>query len=261
MPLPPAAQARATDRLAALDTAAPGLVTAFWVTGSAAAGDWWPAVSDVDTVVALSRAPTPADLAALAPVHTDGGRPYVDGTYVPAAALGDPPSAGQPLPHAVDGRFDTGPCGEATPVTWLELRQRGVPLRGPAPAELVPAPDPAALRAWLLGNLRGYWSDQADAVEKVVPEWPAGQPAHPGWIRWLVLGAPRLHATLATGGVLSKTAAGKYVAGLLPEHADLAGRSVASRAGRDVPFGPPDALAAAALVRAVVAAAETLPTT
>jgi hypothetical protein len=258
MPLDPAAEALAAARLNAVDAAAPGLVEAFWVTGSAASGDWRPAVSDVDTVAATSREPTSDDLAALAAVHVPGDRPHVDATYVPAAALADPPVRGEPLPHVVDGTFGTGPCGEATPVTWLELRQRGVALRGPAPAELVPAPEEALLRDWLLGNLRGYWSAEADAAEKALAGRPDEQPVSTGGITWLVLGPPRLHATLATGEILSKTEAGEYAARLLPAYADLAERCVAARAGLDVPFTTVDGLVAVALARAVVASAETL---
>lgn len=253
MPLPPAARALAADRLAALDAAAPGLVTAFWVTGSATSGDWHAGMSDVDTVGALSREPTPVDLAALASAHSPT-RPYVDATYLPAAALADPPSAGEPLPHVVDGGFATGPCGEATPVTWLELRQRGEALRGPAPAALVAAPDPGVLRDWLLANLRGYWSDEAAAVAAALARRPVDQPANP---QWLVLGPPRLHATLVTGEVLSKTAAGAYAARLVPARAGLIARCVAARAGADVAFTTPDGLAAAALARAVIADALT----
>jgi hypothetical protein len=215
MPLSSAATDAATARLAAVKAALPGLVTGFWLTGSATSGDWWPGVSDVDVVASLARPLTPDELPALAAAAA--GLP-VDGLYLPAADLADPPSAGEPVPHVVNGEFSAGPCGEATPVTWLELRQRGVPLRGPAPAELVPEPNPAAVRDWLLGNLRGYWSAEADEREQILTARPADQPARAEGVCWLVLGAPRLHATLATGEVISKTAAGQYAARRWPDH-------------------------------------------
>jgi hypothetical protein len=62
VPLPTVAAELAADRLAAVDAAAPGLVTAFWITGSAASGDLRPGRSDVDVVAATSRVPTLADL-------------------------------------------------------------------------------------------------------------------------------------------------------------------------------------------------------
>jgi hypothetical protein len=50
MPLPTVAADLAAGHLAAVDAALPGLVTALWITGSAASGDWQEARSDVDPV-------------------------------------------------------------------------------------------------------------------------------------------------------------------------------------------------------------------
>ena len=229
MPLPPAVSALVTERLDAVDAALPGFVTALWVTGSAASGDWRPDRSDVDFVAATDRVPTLADLEA----------------------------AEQPAAHVTNGEFGTGPCGQCTPAAWLELRQDGVAVRGPAPAELVPAPEPAALRSWLLGNLRGYWSDTAGHAERVGTERPATAPVDGYPVVWMVLGAPRLHATLTTGRIVSKTAAGAYAAERFPDHAELAGRCVRWRAGEPEEFTMADGLRAAALIRAVVSTAET----
>lgn len=255
VPLPAAVEALATERLSAVDAALPGLVTALWITGSAVGDDWWPDRSDVDFVAATARPPGPSDLAALAAVHAVGGLPHFDGIYLPAADLAGPPVAGEAVPHVVDGVWSTGPCGEATPVTWLELRERGVAVRGPAPATLVAAPDEAVLRDWLLGNLRGYWAGEADTVATVLAAAPADQPVGAEPVAWLVLGAARLHATLRTGAILSKTATGRYVAEHFPAYAVLAARCAVWRAGAPEAFDTADGLAAAALVREVVASA------
>jgi hypothetical protein len=258
MPLPQAVSALVTDRLSAVDAALPGFVTALWVTGSAASGDWRPDRSDVDFVAATSRVPDLADLEALAALHAGGGEIHYDGLYVPAAGLSAPPSAEETAAHVVNGEFASGPCGYCTPVTWLELRQDGSAVRGPVPGTLVAAPDPAALRRWLLGNLRGYWSGEAAHVERVAADRPAAAPVGGEPVVWMTLGAPRLHATLTTGRVLSKTATGAYVAEHFPAYAELAGRCMAWRAGEDVPFTFADGLAAAGLVRAVVSAADAI---
>lgn len=256
MPLPQAVSALVTDRLSAVDAALPGFVTALWVTGSAASGDWRPGRSDVDFVAATSRVPELADLEALAALHAAVGEIHYDGLYVPAADLGAPPSAEESAAHVVNGEFASGPCGYCTPVTWLELRQDGSAVRGPIPGTLVAAPDPAALRRWLLGNLRGYWSGQAAHTERVAAERPAAAPVGGEPVVWMTLGAPRLHATLAAGRILSKTATGAYVAEHFPAYAGLARRCVAWRAGEDVSFTFADGLDAARLVRAVVSAAD-----
>jgi Nucleotidyltransferase domain len=256
MPLPQQVSALVTERLSAVDAALPGFVTTLWVTGSAASGDWRPDRSDVDFVAATSRVPELADLEALAAVHAVRAETHYDGVYVAAAELAAPPSAEEPAAHVVNGEFGSGPCGLCTPVGWLELRQDGIAVRGPAPASVVAAPDPDALRAWLLGNLRGYWSEEAAHVERVAAGRSAAAPVGGEPVVWMTLGAPRLHATLATGRILSKTATGGYVAAHFPAYAELAGRCVAWRAGRDVPFTFADGLAAAELIRAVVSATE-----
>jgi Domain of unknown function (DUF4111) len=120
----------------------------------------------------------------------------------------------------------------------------------------VPAPDPAVLRGWLLGNLHGYWSDQAAHAERVGAERPAAAPVGGEPVTWMTLGAARLLATLETGRILSKTATGAYVAERFPAYRDLAERCVAWRAGEDVAFTMADGARAAALIRAVVSAAE-----
>lgn len=256
MPLPQAVSALVTDRLSAVDAALPGFVTTLWVTGSAASGDWRPGRSDVDFVAATSRVPELADLEVLAALHAAGGGTHYDGLYVAEADLAAPPAAEEPAAHVVNGEFGTGRCGYCTPPAWLELRRDGIPVRGPAPATMVAAPEPAALRAWLLGNLRGYWSGEAAHVERVAAGRPAGAAIGGEPVVWMTLGAPRLHATLTTGEILSKTATGAYAAEHFPAYAELAGRCVAWRAGEDVPFTFADGLAAAALVRTVVSAAE-----
>ena len=259
MPLPQEVSALVADRLSAVDAALPGFVTALWVTGSAASGDWRPGRSDVDFVAATARLPDLADLEALAALHAGGGETHYDGLYVADSALPAPPSAEETAAHVVNGEFASGPCGYCTPATWLELRQDGVAVRGPAPSSLVPAPDPAALRVWTMRNLRGYWATEAAHAERVTTGQPARTPIGGEPVVWLTLGAARLHATLATGRILSKTATGAYVAEHFPAYQDLAGRCVSWRAGADEDFTFADGAAAAALVRAVVASAEKSP--
>ncbi len=75
MPLPPAVSALVTERLDAVDAALPGFVTALWVTGSAASGDWRPDRSDVDSWPPPTACPTLADLEALAALHACPGEP------------------------------------------------------------------------------------------------------------------------------------------------------------------------------------------
>jgi hypothetical protein len=73
------------------------------------------------------------------------------------------------------------------------------------------------------------------------------------------LGPGRLHHTVATGGIISKTASADYTARLFPEFAGLLARAKAWRHGDDsVTFTRTDALATLDLVEAVAADAARL---
>jgi hypothetical protein len=58
---------------------------------------------------------------------------------------------------------------------------------------------------------------------------------------WRVLGIPRLHALLATGNIISKTAAGEHAIAVFPAYADLCARAVKHRSGDSVTFTAADA--------------------
>ena len=141
MPLPPAVSALVTERLDTVDAALPGFVTALWVTGSAASGDWRPDRSDVDFVAATNRVPTLADVEALAALHASPGEPLYDGLYVAEADPAAPPSAEQPAAHVVPRR------------RVEEQRRVRAPVRADRLGEQVaveadhPHPDAAAVRS------------------------------------------------------------------------------------------------------------------
>jgi hypothetical protein len=94
------------------------------------------------------------------------------------------------------------------PVSWQILAHHGVAVRGPAPDRLPIHLDDAQLRSWTLGNLTGYWRGWAARAQRQ----PVGiQRALPRrFAAGGVLGAPRLHYTLATGAIASKQAAAHY---------------------------------------------------
>jgi hypothetical protein len=100
-------------------------------------------------------------------------------------------------------------------VAWKVLAERGIAVRGPEPASLPLDPQPELLRSWNLGNLESYWRPWAAAVERSprVQFWLRPRL----WTAWGVLGAPRLHHTIATGEVISKEAAGEYALDVFPQ--------------------------------------------
>jgi hypothetical protein len=161
--------------------------------------------------------------------------------------------SGEEAPHALGGVFrESESCPALNPVTWIELRDHGVAIRGPAPAEVVPPPDPGVVRAWLLENLQTYWLGIAVLREATVAGSDDREPFETGPVLWGTLGPPRLHHTLACGSIVSKTEVGRYVRAAFPAWADLADRCVRARSGERVAFTVRDARASAALIRHVI---------
>jgi Domain of unknown function (DUF4111)/Nucleotidyltransferase domain len=240
----------AQEHLLLLDEHVPGLVTALLIAGSIALGDYRPGVSDIDFVAVMESEPTPNQLVALPKVHEHlPAAPSYDGIYLTRKQLATTPATGDTAPQILAGEFRAAkPGGQLHPVTWLELAS-AIPVHGERP--VVPL-DEDELRRWLCDNLTGYWAGCAASARRMLTGQTREAPVPSQLITWCVLGPGRLHYTLATGKVTSKTAAGKYTAEHFPAWRDLCERAVRARAGTEIQFTAADGMAAADLVDAVV---------
>jgi Domain of unknown function (DUF4111) len=214
----------AEDLLARLDRALPGRVEGFYVVGSVCTGAFRAGRSDVDFVAIADRDLSSAELGRLRALHI--GRwtsalvrdtmlrrrwPLVcNGSYLRRGELSKSPREVTTLAAHVSGRFRIAPRQgfDVNPVTWHTLARHGIPLRGPDPGRLRVHVDDAELRAWTVGNLNSYWRRWVRGARRS----PLGG-ARVGPRRLAasgVLGAPRLHYTIATGEIASKEAAAVY---------------------------------------------------
>jgi hypothetical protein len=243
-----------TTHLQQLDSVAPGLIEMLYLTGSVTLGDYRPGASDVDFVAVTSRPLSADDLAAVSKVHKGMPvTPHYDGVYLDLDIFATAPTDTPVVPHVVDGEFHTErPCGELNPVLWLMLTRYGIPVRGPSPTDLRVHVDSRQLRRWNLDNLKSYWQPHAGQIRQAVTGRADTDPVSATAMMWAVLGPARLHYTLATGEVTSKTGAGHYVAQQFPAWAKLAVRAVTCREGGPASFVTTDALAAAAMIEVVV---------
>jgi uncharacterized membrane protein len=107
------------------------------------------------------------------------------------------------------GQLGVGDEGRS-PVEWTTLARHGVTVRGPKPAEIGVHADPEELREWVRGNANTYWRQQFMA-------YPDDLLVDAG-LAWGVLGISRLHYSLVTGDVTSKTGAGHHAIEAFPEH-------------------------------------------
>ena len=194
--------------LTLVDDRLPGAVDGLYLVGSLALDDYRAGQSDID-FVAVTR--DPLDDAAcdqLQLVHTELRPPLnFDGIYVTRDELAADPAAAR-APSAHEGRVSRSGGFEANPAVWRLLAQRGIPVRGPELGRLDVWSDPEAVRRWSLDNLNGYWAGLAARWRAAVP--PRELVVHHYGLPWLVLGVARVHHTIVTGDITSKSGAGHW---------------------------------------------------
>lgn len=195
------------------DAEAPTLVEGLYLTGSVALGDFRPHVSDVDFVVVTARRPTDADQNALRRVHSRvralHPRPQFNGIHVTWEDLTCDPLSCARVPAVLSGRFRSRSNVDVNPVTWRILADRGVTLRGPVPVELDIWDGLEELRAWSWRSLDEQWARwRAKAGRFISPRGLAALGSLAP--SWSVLNVSRLHFTLQTGEITSKSGAGFY---------------------------------------------------
>lgn len=220
MAVHPRAQTLAQTFLANADQEAPGLVEGLYLTGSVALGDFRPHASDVDFVIVTARRPTAADRDLLRRIHARTRsaipRPEFNGIHVTWEDLVRDPMSCGPVASVIGGRFRNRAGADVNPVTWHVLAERGVTVRGPLPVELDVWDEPDGLRAWSLGSLDEHWRRwRAKAGRLVTPRGLAVLGSFAP--SWSVLSVSRLHFTLNTGEITSKSGAGMYALHAFPE--------------------------------------------
>lgn len=202
------------------DDVAPGLVEGLYVVGSFALGDWVAGCSDIDVVVVTAEPATDEDAGSLRAVHAllaeQQPTPAIDGPYVAWGDLVVEPATGLHRPWVLGNEFHhDGDCFEINPITWWQLANVAIPVRGPDPERLGVPTDVDARVRFVVDNLRTYWTDVADDVEQTCHEHPDRQ-FDAASLVWCALGPLRLHRTAFHGDVISKTTAGAYGLAELP---------------------------------------------
>lgn len=204
-----------------LDRSAPGLIVGAHLFGSIALGDERPGQSDVDLVmVRAAGIGNAATMAALGPALADlrraHPRPLLDGIVLDAADLSTGPdeiTGDRPVIVETMARLDDGGSAR-NPVTWATLRQCGIAYRGDLDRRRL-WHDPARLDAWTRENLASYWRPWLARIDRLTAR-PVLAAQIEEATEWGVLGVTRLHATLATGEIVSKRGAGDYALAAFP---------------------------------------------
>lgn len=203
-----------------VDEELPGLVEGLYLTGSVALGDFRPHTSDINFVVVTTERLTPAQHSAVRRVHarlrSSFSRPHFNGIYVTWDDLATDPQQCGPVASVLGGRFRFRASAEVNPVTWRVLAGHGVAIRGPLPDDVDIWDEPSMLRTWSLGSLEEHWRRwRAKAGHLITPRGLAVLGSLVP--SWSVLSVTRLHFTLRTGEVTSKSGAGFYALHAFPE--------------------------------------------
>lgn len=187
-------------------------VAALHLVGSAALGDFQPGQSDLDFVAVLHEPLTDPEFHALGIVHrlygSDPTLPMLDGIWITAGELNAGPDRSPDGPSTRDGQLIGTAAGARNPVTWAMLRDGARTVFGTLDRETL-WHDPARLAAWMRENVEDYW---APWLARSSSLWTPAGIAMLGRKApvWGVLGISRLHYTLSTGRIASKSAAGDY---------------------------------------------------
>lgn len=193
--------------------------TGLYLYGSLSSGDFDPASSDIDFVVATARelpAPLVEKLAAMHERIAQSGLPWsrrLEGWYIPLAALRrfDPAQARHPT-IGLDWDFGYGRYRADWMIQLHIIRERGVVVWGSPPASLIDPITPDQLRAAAVENALGFWAAHVakqgsdDAVPGPELEWLRGRE----YQAFAILTMCRILYTLESGQVASKLVAAAW---------------------------------------------------
>lgn len=230
----PAEVVTVTDEfLSHLGSTRPGLIHGLYLHGSLCWGEFFHD-SDVDFVAVLSRAPDDDDLAALAAAHARvrevAPQRRYEGFYCQVGDLARPAYVLGPVPTHAEGTFDAAGRVGVNPVTWHELAERGIVVRGQRPTIHT---DLEALLAFTWENLASYWQPLLQRIREA-GDHAVG--ADGDAVAWVTLGIARLHHLLARRELTSKSGAGRYILDSLdPRWRPLASEAITVRERQGAP--------------------------
>lgn len=209
-PAVPQPVADACERLLTdLDRHAPGLIDGLYVHGSLCWGEYFPS-SDIDLVATVTRPVTDDDCATLNSVYSAVEQAHgvtLEALHCTVDDLRRPPGQCPPSPYYNHGSLTAENTDAASPVTWHELAERGITLRGPNASTLGIHTDLTELWRYCQHNLATYWAHIATRLREADDDALARDDAP----LWCALGVARVHHVLTRDALTSKSGAAFYM--------------------------------------------------
>lgn len=181
--------------------------------GSLATGGFEPSRSDIDFVVITAEHLPETTIADLSSIHMalagKNGKweKKLEGAYVPQAIIRRHDSRHPPVPTLNEGRFYMAPLGSDWVIQRHVLREAGVRMAGPPPADLIDPVEPQALQTAVLDILAQWWQPMLDTPSRL---------RDPGYQPFAVLSMCRALYTVQKGELASKATAAKWARAALP---------------------------------------------
>jgi predicted nucleotidyltransferase len=176
--------------------------------GSLATGDFDPATSDIDFVVATHGELSGEIVAALEAMHAEIAQrepkwgPKLEGAYIPLEALRRHDAATGEYPCVNEGAFYLAGLGSDWMIQRHVLRDHDARLAGPVLRDLIDPVAPESLRRSVCETLREWWAPMLEAPD---PRMAGG-----AYGAYAVLSMCRALHTLETGEIASKRASARW---------------------------------------------------
>ena len=206
MTLPPQVSDLTDHFLHEVDRRLPGRLTGLFLHGSICWGEFF---CGSDIVGVWNHLPKGDKLLHLQAAHQSTKKqfpmPTFDGFHCIATDLASSPTTIPHRPVFFQNSFDLQGKIDINLVTWHELAERPVIIRGQVPPIYT---DLDELIAFTRENLNTYWRGIAQQIGNADIDAFGKQDDA---ITWVTLGAARLHHLLSTGKLTSKSGAGRYI--------------------------------------------------
>jgi hypothetical protein len=206
--LPPVVQEPVTRYLKLADRYLPRKIVAFYIVGSLALGDYHDQLSDIDFVAVAEKPFSDEALEKAKNLHRELAaefpKPDFDGVYVLLEQLQNAPN-GTGIASYQGGTLHNGRAFNVNPITWHLLNTCPIPIHGNPEPDVYD--DIAERQEWCKENIEEYWKPWTQGAKQKLRTIQVLNDAD---VTWGVLGITRLHATIVTGNVISKTEASKY---------------------------------------------------
>jgi hypothetical protein len=193
----------------------PGLLQAFYLEGSIALGGFSEHFTDIDFVACLARQPGREEIDTLSSIHQVIAKRHarwpMQGSYVLLADLNCWEDKAGPFLTYHDGKLRPGGDFEPQSVEGWIVKNHGIAILGPEPRDLPFTVDWELLIARMRVNLNSYWAGwtkRPDRLVVLLSDWG---------IQWAVLGVLRQFYSFREGSITTKSKAGEYALGHVPD--------------------------------------------